>query len=491
MSSASADSLPERTYKIQDNGYYTMFDINTLPSGEDPAIVSEHSLISWSGFHTAYFEIRQRIESLLKDKHRAIILLHDNPADQSPDMAIYIQVALSLGLPFVPLDRNLPKERMRYIFNIIGNGICVDSKEGSCRTFERKPGNPPTIPKDTAYIIFTSGTTGDPKGVMIDRRSIVEFCNWFEREFPKLEDPVLTLSASYSFDLSLMSIFPFLAQGSTLWINSQSNKLLSLQLPKPIRERNIHWVSTPSYIMLQLLSREFNDETMAGIKVFNFCGEPLEQNLVAKLKQRSGRARVFNSYGPTEATIAISTVEISDIEKQSFRKRLPIARYEHPLTIAEQATEGELSINGAQVMSAYIGQEPDPCPPEQRYYPTGDLVVAQGDTLYLLDRIDAQIKYRGYRIDLAEIDGILSSHPHIDFAKTIAVTRQETVVRIVSFCVMGPSHHCTENRLKTLLSKRLPQYAIPSEIRQVETLPITQRHKLDTSAMLQLSAEPA
>lgn len=468
-----------------------MFDINTLPTGSLPAIVSEHRLISWSDFHTAYCEIRQKIESLLKEKHRAIILLHESQADQSPDMAIYIQVALSLGIPFVPLDRNLPKERLRYIFNIIGNGICIDCAEAFCKSFDRKPSNPPTIPKETAYIIFTSGTTGTPKGVMIDRRSIGEFCHWFEREFPQLEDPVFTLCASYSFDLSLMSIFPFLAQGGSLWVNSQSNKLISLQLPEPIRERNIHWVSTPSYIMLQMLSREFNDETLAGIQVFNFCGEALEQNLVAKLKQRFPKARVFNSYGPTEATIAVSTVEINDIEKQSFRKRLPIGRHEPPLAIAEQASEGELCITGAQVMSAYIGQEPDSCSPEQRYYPTGDLVVAQGDKLYLLDRLDALIKYRGYRIDLAEIDGILSSHQHIDFAKTIAVTRQETVVRIVSFCVIDPSHHYSENRLKSLLSKRLPFYAIPSEIRQVETLPITQRHKLDTSALLQLSAEPA
>ncbi|MBB6522258.1 AMP-binding protein [Pseudoteredinibacter isoporae] len=468
-----------------------MFDINTLPLGEQPAIVSENGLISWSAFHTTYDTVHRKITGLLKEKHRAIVLLHDSQAEQTPDMAIYILVALSLKIPFVPLDRNLPYERIRYIFSLIGCGIHVDCYDGSCKVFDRKLSTRPDIPDETAYIIFTSGTTGDPKGVMIDRDAIAAFCRWFEADFPNLENPVFTLSASYSFDLSLMSIFPFLAKGSCLWINSQSDKLSDLQIPKPIQGREIHWVSTPSYLMLQLLSREFNDETMAGLKVFNFCGEPLEQNLVRKLKQRFPKARIFNSYGPTEATIAVSTVEITDIDAQSYRNRLPIGKRTHLLSVLEHTNEGELLISGNQVMSGYIGQQEQSHAPEGRVYASGDVVEEHAGLLYLLDRVDAQIKYRGYRIDLAEIDAILSDHPNIQFAKTIAVTRQETIVRIVSFCVIDPEHHYSENRLKTLLSKRLPHYAIPNEIRRVDALPITQRHKLDTAALLQLSAEPA
>jgi len=467
-----------------------MFSLNHYSDFSGTAVACQERSISWASFYKELVDCCQRIAELRRSKHRAIIIMHDE------DLAypVYVAAALVSDLPFVPICKTDPEHKTKQILNKIGSGICIDASSGLIKTFERKALDISTIPASTAYIIFTSGSTGDPKGVMIDKHSILGFVDWFNSNFPVMPSTAYSLSASYSFDLSLMSIFPFLANGQSIWRleKGEANELPIV--PNSLGEHNIHWVSTPSFMQLKLLNKALNPNSIANIGVFNFCGEALSIQLAKKLKDRFPKSRIFNSYGPTEATIAISTVEIEQPEQQSFSNLLPIAKLQYPLQLLDSGNGFELQINGPQVMSAYLGEAILNTPdivntaskePVARRYKTGDIVDLNKGHIYFKDRADSLVKYRGYRIDLSEIDAILAEHQHIEFSKTLAISKDNSIIRLVSFCLSESPVFC-ENRIKTHLSKRLPQYAIPSEIRLVDSIPISKRHKLSTTALLEL-----
>ncbi|GAX47610.1 D-alanine--poly(phosphoribitol) ligase subunit DltA [Pseudolactococcus reticulitermitis] len=367
----------------------------------------------------------------------------------------------------------------------------------------------PVNGNETYYIIFTSGTTGKPKGVQISHNNLLSFVNWTlaSDEFDLPAQAKILAQAPYSFDLSVMSWAPALAAGGCLYAlpkeKTDNFKDLFAVLPTlPIQV----WVSTPSFADMVLLSDDFSAEKMPSLTHFYFCGEELTIGTADKIRQRFPQARVVNSFGPTESTVAFSAVTITDemIEKSD---RLPIGyiKADSPTFILNESGEilaageqGEIVVTGPAVSKGYINN-PEKTAQSffelkgQKAYHTGDLgLLDDSGMLHYRGRMDFQIKLNGYRIELEEVAHILNLSQYV--ASAVAVPRyndQHKVHQLLAYIVLKPGARDGFERdlqltkaIKTELENEMMSYMMPSRFIYRESLPITPNGKVDIKALI-------
>lgn len=202
--------------------------------------------------------------------------------------------------------------------------------------------------------MFTSGSTGKPKGVQIGRESLWHFMKWVRQDFSLPDVPVLMNHAVFSFDLSLIPLLANLATGGHIVLNAKEDIAAENWLDR-LKDNGVSvWVSTPSFAYQKLLSPQFNSEYLPELNVFVFIGEVLNKALVKQLRRRFPQAKILNSYGPTEATIATTVIEITDEILHSDNDLLPVGAM-MPDSRMEITAEGELIIWGKNVMRGYLG----------------------------------------------------------------------------------------------------------------------------------------
>ncbi|MGF6999458.1 AMP-binding protein [Paraburkholderia sp. GAS32] len=422
--------------------------------------------------------------------------------------------ALLLGAPFVPVDTIYPDERMQRIASTLGAQTYFDARDGRFVSlnghgawveFEAVEGAvsstststasaPPALrEKNLAYVLFTSGTTGEPKGVQIGRESVAALADWMAADFALGDAPVFLNQAPFSFDLSMYEVFGTLALGGTVVLASRA---LTTQgaafLATLARHRMTTWVSTPSFAQQQLLNPQFSQDGLPALRTFLFCGEVLPVALARQLRQRFPAARIINTYGPTEATVATTWIVVDDAVL-AHHARLPIGHAKRDAEVFVDA--GELCIAGAHVMRGYLNREDLNAARMfthngQRAFRTGDLGAIDGNgLLFCHGRIDDQIKMGGYRIELMEIDAALRALPAAASAAAVPLRRPDgSVARIVAFVATGNDDGRLPDALqdwKTLLAARLPSYMIPSELLACRSLPVSVNFKIDRAQLAQ------
>ncbi|MFM0101626.1 AMP-binding protein [Paraburkholderia nemoris] len=428
--------------------------------------------------------------------------------------------ALLLGAPFVPVDTIYPDERMQRMASTLGAQMYFDAHESrfvslngqSVRTrSEAAEGAsasatastsaasalasaPPALrEKNLAYVLFTSGTTGEPKGVQIGRESVAALAGWMAADFALGDAPVFLNQAPFSFDLSMYEVFGTLALGGTVVLASRA---LTAQgaafLVTLARHGMTTWVSTPSFAQQQLLNPRFSQDGLPALKTFLFCGEVLPVALARQLRQRFPSARIINTYGPTEATVATTWIVVDDAVL-AHHARLPIGHAKRDAEVF--VDDGELCIAGAHVMRGYLNRDDLNAARMftyngQRAFRTGDLGAVDSDgLLFCHGRIDDQIKMGGYRIELMEIDAALRALPGAASAAAVPLRRPDgSVARVVAFVATGNDDVRLPDALhdwKTLLAARLPSYMIPSELLACRSLPVSVNFKIDRAQLAQ------
>ncbi|MGX6428398.1 D-alanine--poly(phosphoribitol) ligase subunit DltA [Levilactobacillus yonginensis] len=359
---------------------------------------------------------------------------------------------------------------------------------------------------ETYYIIFTSGTTGKPKGVQISHTNLLSYVNWMlSSDFTLPETPRTLSQAPYSFDLSVMDWGPTLAAGGTLVAlpKTVTDNFRDLFTTLPEMALNV-WVSTPSFVDICLMEPTFSEERYPNLTRFLFCGEELTHATAQMLRQRFPHARIFNTYGPTETTVAVTQVEITDKILADY-PRLPIgyAKADTEMLVVDAqlhpvvaGVEGEILIWGPSMSKGYLNN------PEKtekaflnvdgrRVYRSGDLGVQLDNGLIMYrGRTDFQIKLHGYRIELEEVNHYLSQEDHIQVGVAVPrYDRNHKVSQLIAWVVPQAHDFASELDLTKAIKENLQggdmmEYMIPQRFVYKDSLPMTPNGKVDIKSII-------
>lgn len=435
-------------------------------------------------------------------------------AERSFDLIVGILAILKAGGAYVPIDPAYPADRMSFILSDANIPILLAQ-----RHLAEKPGehtaqivlvdessdgrahNPVNItyPESNAVILYTSGSTGKPKGVVVQHRSLV---NYVESAIDSYEltasDRVLQF-ASIGFDTSAEEIFCPLSCGAALVLRTEEMLDSTTHFLERCTEFGISLLTLPTAYWHQLTaSMSDRDWELAGnVRLWIGGGESMLPQSVQEWQRRLGkRVRLINSYGPTEATIACTGYEISEV-----KSHVPIGR---PLTNAEvyildkylqpvpAGVYGELCIGGAGLARGYLNR---PGPTAARFIPnpfngTGERLYRTGDVARFLSdgnleyfgRSDQQVKIRGFRIEIGEIEAVLGRHPALR-ESAVVVGEIGSEKRLVAYVVPNVWPAPSTSELREFVKAHLPEYMVPSIFMMLERLPLTSSGKIDRKAL--------
>ncbi|QKQ44956.1 D-alanine--poly(phosphoribitol) ligase subunit DltA [Streptococcus sanguinis] len=362
---------------------------------------------------------------------------------------------------------------------------------------------------DNYYIIFTSGTTGKPKGVQISHNNLLSFTNWMitDKEFATPERPQMLAQPPYSFDLSVMYWAPTLALGGTLFalpsaVTQDFKQLFETILSLPIAI----WTSTPSFADMALLSDDFNSQKLPQLTHFYFDGEELTVKTAQKLRDRFPQARIINAYGPTEATVALSAVAVTDEMLQNC-KRLPIGytKADSPTFVIDEegqkvpnGQQGEIIVCGPAVSKGYLNNPEKTSEAFFEFeglpaYHTGDVGSMTDEGLLLYGgRMDFQIKFNGFRIELEDVSQNLNKSKYVESAVAVPrYNKDHKVQNLLAYVILkdGVAEQFEREiditkAIKEDLQDIMMSYMMPSKFLYRETLPLTPNGKIDIKGLI-------
>ncbi|MFC4770936.1 D-alanine--poly(phosphoribitol) ligase subunit DltA [Enterococcus hermanniensis] len=470
---------------------------------------SYQTLQQWSD-HIAYY-LQQTIEP-----NQPIVVYGELEFEM---IASFLGAAKS-GHAYIPIESNTPLDRIELILAVaqpalilsvlpwpeeIKSDIPVVTPTQLRALFTTQPKEvtlTPVTEDETFYIIFTSGTTGVPKGVQISHQNLLSFTQWDLADFEIQSGMRFLSQAPYSFDLSVMSIYPALCSGGTLIPMEKEiiNDFKQLFHFLPQLDLEV-WVSTPSFMDICLMEKTFDGEHVPSLKIFQFCGEELTRKTAEELLRRFPQAKVFNTYGPTEATVAMTKIEVT-AEVLAECDRIPIGYikkdtevliYEEDQVVPVGRT-GEIIIKGPSVSKGYLHN------PEKTAaafftidgvpaYRTGDAGRLTEEGLLLYEgRIDFQVKLHGFRIELEDIDHHLENVSYVKQATVVPKYQEHKVQQLVAYVVV--ENHGFEKAyqltkaIKAELAEGVMDYMIPQKFVYVEQLPRTANGKIDRKRLI-------
>lgn len=477
----------------------------------------------------SYRELKNRSDAL------AARILAELPGDKQPiivyghkesAMVISFLASVKAGHPYIPIDYSTPQQRVREIIAGAEPVLLIDLTDGAADW-------PQTLPvykqsdlaniyqadklladfstfvqqQDDYYIIYTSGSSGSPKGVRITLECLQSFTDWIVKEFVggKTEPQTYMNQAPFSFDLSVLDLYLSLITGGTLWCIDKDMIARPRDLFNGFRETPLNvWVSTPSFAEYCLVDRSFEAELLPKLAVFIFCGEVLTNDCAHKLRQRFPAAKVFNTYGPTESTVMVTSVQVTDEILEKYNP-LPIgyvkgdnriSLVEDEVAVTEDFKQGELIISGPCVSPGYLNDDERT---RQRFstingkrgYKTGDCGYFADKLLFYCGRKDNQIKIHGFRVELEEIEFKITTLPYVGQAivipKALADGKNQYLfagIVLNEDTVAGQT--ITPLSIKQDLKTVLPDYMIPHKILLLDAIPITNNGKIDRKKVAEI-----
>ncbi|TIL47712.1 amino acid adenylation domain-containing protein [Mesorhizobium sp.] len=375
-----------------------------------------------------------------------------------------------------------------YLARVEAGGLAVEDESA-------RPG-----PDNLAYVLYTSGSTGQPKGVMLTHRNGSSYVDWCSEILAPDENDRFSSHAPFHFDLSILDIFVPLKHGATVFLIGEELGKNPARMASVIAERRLTvWYSTPSVLTLLVEHGGLDARDDHALRFILFAGEVFPVKHLRRLKAVVPRARYLNLYGPTETNVC-TYYEIPQTIAEDRSAPFPIGRAcSHVKARVIDANgrnvprgqEGELAISGAPVMLGYWNM------PERtsaafhvdssgRWYRTGDVVIEGDGGVYTFrGRRDRMVKRRGYRIELGEIETALYRHPAISEVAAIARS-EESGVSIKVFYASRDSHALSLIELKRFCAHNLPAYMAPDWFSHQKLLPKTSTDKIDYQHLMRM-----
>jgi tyrocidine synthetase-3 len=505
------------THYPADKTIQELFEVQAAHSGDKIAVVSTSLFITYNQLNEkANHMARLLREKGIKEETAAAVMGH-----RSPEMMAVLLGILKAGGAYLPINAQDPIERITYILNDSKAHLLMTDKQafeknsevseimppgfvfiiedlflGNTRGGASNPG-PYSRPGSPAYIIYTSGTTGKPKGVIIEQKSLVNYIFWAVKMYVREKNAAFPFYTSFSFDMSITSIFTPLVTGNAVVIYGGDDREFILE--RVIEDNRVGVVKvTPSHLKM-IREKELKNSI---VRRFIVGGEQLETHLAREISEKfNGDIEIYNEYGPTEATVGCMIYKFSPGKdlKPAVPVGIPMANTKiyllHPGTgkPIPIGVSGELFIAGDGVARGYLNNPEltaEKFPPAGAplsfsasqllsfsLYRTGDLARRLPDgNIEFIGRRDKQVKIRGFRIELAEIESQLLTHEDI---KNAAVTSRDNL--LCAYIVSDKELAAAD--LREYLSGKLPDYMVPSYFVKLDAIPLTANGKIDARSL--------
>ncbi|MFP7694024.1 plipastatin non-ribosomal peptide synthetase PpsC, partial [Bacillus subtilis] len=481
-----------------------LFEMQAEQTPNAVAIVSDTQVFTYEDLNSWANQIASVLQIKGVGPDSVVALL----TGRTPELIAGMLGILKAGGAYLPIASDLPVERIAYMLSDSGAALLLQSektekqlldieceqiiiediqKQGEAKNVDSSAG-----PHSLAYIIYTSGSTGKPKGVMIEQRSVIRLVKNSNYITFTPEDRLL-MTSSIGFDVGSFEIFGPLLNGAALHLSDQQTFLDSHQLKRYIEHQGITTIWLTSSLFNHLT--EQNEQTFSQLKHLIIGGEALSPSHVNRIRNVCPEVSIWNGYGPTENTTFSTCLHI----QKTYELSIPIGRPVGNSTayilnqwgvLQPVGAVGELCVGGDGVARGYLGRPdltkekfvPHPFAPGDRLYRTGDLARWLPDgTIEYVGRIDDQVKVRGYRVELGEIESALRQIDGVKEAAVLARTAQTGSKELFSYISVKAGTNAEQ--VRSLLARSLPNYMIPAYIIEMETLPLTSNGKLNRKAL--------
>ena len=437
--------------------------------------------------------------------------------ERSLEMYIGILGILKSGNAYVPIDTNNPLERIQFILEDVGSEIILTTSElkGLFTALEKEviyldeindlellssPITTKIVPSQLAYVIYTSGTTGNPKGVMNAHSGLLNRLLWMQKDVNITSKSILFQKTPYVFDVSVWELLMPLVTGCTLVIAKPEGHKDPMYLQETIAEYKvslIHFV--PS--MLGTFIESVVASKCTSLENVVCSGEALPVQMVQDFKEKFTHTKIRNYYGPTEAAIDVTAINLSEKE---YEVTIPIGKPVANTTIyiagegfslCPIGISGELLIGGIQVAKGYLNRNEltqekfidHPFKKGERLYKTGDIArwLPDGNIEYL-GRKDDQVKIRGFRIELGEIENALDNLESIK--QSVVITKENVTNDTYLAAYFISNEEIDFNEIQEKLAERLPEYMIPKRYMRLEEFPLSANGKIVKKSLPKINA---
>ena len=508
-----------KTEYPKDHCIHQLFEAQAERAPESTALVLGGRRLSYGELNRRANQLAHYLQELGVRRNSLVAI----SLERSIEMVVAIYAVLKAGCAYVPLDPNYPIDRLDYMLKNADAPVlltqtrffprwrqsstkivCVDSAWLELERYNDQNPGPPPAPDDLIYVIYTSGSTGRPKGAAVYHRGFMNLLHWFTNAFSIAATDRVLLMSSLSFDLTQKNIYAPLIRGGQLHLLPDSaydpGKIASI-----IDEQRITLLNcTPSgFYPLFEHDPARSYEKLGSLRAVFLGGEPISVPRLEPWLQSGGRdSQIVNTYGPTECTDICTYygLNLETVHKLSF---VPIGRpidnsqvlvLNKDLGLCPTGAAGELCVAGHGLGAGYV-KDPDltarkfvanPFPEisSEKIYRTNDLVRYSRDgNIEFLGRLDHQVKVRGFRVELGEVETVLNQHPGVREATVIVREDTPDDRRLVAYVVPERQFASMKTELQSHLRNLLPEYMVPSAFVALERLPLTPNGKVDRLAL--------
>ncbi|NOU49090.1 amino acid adenylation domain-containing protein [Pseudoalteromonas sp. JBTF-M23] len=466
-----------------------------------------------------YAQLNERAEKLASYIHQQLGQYAQQPIiaiclDKRFELVISVVACLKLGAAYLAISPQLPHARRHYMADNAGIAalITIDrdwqGKLPAAKIIDLNTlsSNVPDLPipnidsrgDNLCYVIYTSGTTGTPKGVMVEQSSVLNYVAFLSKCYGITHTDNYLQFASCSFDVFAEEVFCSLLNGATL-VMADTNQLLTARGLATVSSKcSLTLMSLPTAYW-HMLAKERVD-LGAQLRLITIGGEQMQTGALNVWQQHYGESiRLINAYGPTEATISATLKDVTHLHNERLSIGLPVAGatlaiFDKHGRVLPEYMVGELYISGVCLARGYLADKAKTDSVfiydkanGQRWYKTGDRVRINANAeVEYLGRLDEQVKVRGYRIELAEIERNLLLNKHI--AQCAVVIRQDSngANQLVAFLISCIANISLSD-VRQALSERLPQYMLPEHFKLLDSLPLTNNGKVDKKQLAALA----